>query len=575
METIVTDNHHLTSLVPNLLLFFGVAGLTVPLLQQLRLSPVLAYLFLGIVIGPYGLGQLSTNYAWLTYVTITDLETVQVLGELGIITLMFMIGLELSLSRLVTLKKYIFGLGSAQIIVTATLIFLIARQLDASVESSIILGAALALSSTAIVMKLLEDKGKLNRPIGSLCFSVLLMQDMAVVPILVLISSFSGSASDNVPLSLFTSIMIGLAAVMLILSFGRKILTPLINSVSKTRNPEWLIAFTVFFTMVCSAITEAVGSSLALGAFLAGLLVAETALRHEIEVTLNPLKGMLLGIFFLSVGMKVNIMTVLSQPFLIALLVVGIFILKASVILLLCRLFKLPQKHATQAAIYLSQPGEFALVILGGALTTRFMSEDTIELFLIVVSIAMILTPIVFNMAPKLYRVFYDEKGDQMEHLDMTQYEKPLVIIAGFGRVGQLLGRALVEEKIDYVGIDSRVDHVLNMRREGYNVVVGDARNIKLWQRLNPEDFLAAVIAIDDYEATHNIVNSIRSEWPVLPIIARTKDTIDLNILYAKGVRHIVAETLETSLSIARLLLQQLGVEEIVIEQHIAKLREH
>jgi monovalent cation:H+ antiporter-2, CPA2 family len=351
-----------------ILLFFGIAGVVVPLLQRLRMSPVLAYLLCGVVIGPYGLAAMADTYPWLSAVTIKELNTVQMLGELGIITLMFMIGLELSLGRLKELRRFIFGLGSAQILLTALVIFLIASWFDNALEAAILLGASFALSSTAIVMKLLEERHLSNRPVGVLCFSILLMQDLAVVPILVLATSFTGAADESISMTLLTSLGIGACTVLAMMMLGKRILAPLLQSVSTSRNAEWLAAFIVFIVIACAAITEAAGLSLALGAFLAGLLIAETEFKHEVEVIVSPLKGLLLGIFFLSVGMMINVEEILRQPFLLAISVVGIFTLKAAIIFPLCLWFKVPHRQAAEVSVYLAQPGEFALLILGVAM---------------------------------------------------------------------------------------------------------------------------------------------------------------------------------------------------------------
>ena len=236
MEPSATSVHLFTAVLSNILLFFGIAGVAVPLLQRLQMSPVLAYLLCGVVIGPYGLATLSDRYGWLSAVTIKEPDTVQMLGELGIITLMFMIGLELSLGRLKELKRYIFGLGSLQILVTALTIFLIAKWFDNSLEAAILLGASFVLSSTAIVMKLLEDRDLSNRPIGVLCFSILLMQDLAVVPILVLTASFTGTETDNIPATLLTALVLGAGTVLAIIMLGKRLLGPLLHSVSASRN---------------------------------------------------------------------------------------------------------------------------------------------------------------------------------------------------------------------------------------------------------------------------------------------------------------------------------------------------
>jgi monovalent cation:H+ antiporter-2, CPA2 family len=574
MEHATHSAHHLALMFSNILLFFGIAGVVVPLLQRLRMSPVLAYLLCGVIIGPFGLAALADRYPWLAAVTIKELGTVRMLGELGIICLMFMIGLELSLGRLRELRRIIFGLGSAQILLTALVIFLIAAWFGNSAEAAILLGASFALSSTAIVMKLLEERQLSNRPVGVLCFSILLMQDFAVVPILVLATSFTGAADESIGMILLTSLGVGVCTVLAMMLLGKRILAPLLRSVSTARNAEWLGAFIVFFVIACAAVTEAVGLSLALGAFLAGLLIAETEFKYEVEVIISPLKGLLLGIFFLSIGMMINVEEILRQPVLLALSVVGIFAVKAAIIFPLCRCFKVPSRQAAEASIYLAQPGEFALLILGVAKLGNLMPAPHVEFFLLVTALAMFATPVLFKCAPlaaKLSALL--SKGPEAEY-DIPQAGERVVIIAGFGRVGKLLGNALAEQQIAYIGFDNNAERVLALKRCGFRVIFGDAKKVELWQRLYSDLVIAAVIAIDDHDVTQPILKSIRAQWPLLPIIVRAKDTVDMAPLYDMGAKYVVAETLESSLSIARLLMQQLSTEDAAIEKIVRKLRD-
>jgi CPA2 family monovalent cation:H+ antiporter-2 len=562
---------HLTDILASLLLFFGIAGLAVPLLQRIRCSPVVAYLLCGVAVGPYGLAAFRDAYPALSYVTIAEFDTVQMLGELGIITLMFMIGLELSLDRLRELKRYIFGLGSAQILLTAGVIFLIASFFDNALEAAILLGASFALSSTAIVMKLLEDRQLSNRPVGILCFSILLMQDLAVVPILVLAASFVSAEGGNVGLELARALGLGACTVLVIMVAGKRLLAPLLSSISGARSVEWLTAFIVFLVVACAAITEAVGLSLALGAFLAGLLIAETEFKHEVEVIIAPLKGLLLGIFFLSVGMMIDVNEVLRQPVLLALSIFGIFLLKTALLFPLCLAFGVPRRQAAEASVYLAQPGEFALLILGVAMAGKLMPAEHVQFFLLVTALSMLLTPLLFRVAPWLGR---RAGGSIAADDDIVLTQERIVIIAGFGRIGRLLSHALTEQSIGYVAFDQNAEQVIALKREGYRVIYGDARKLDLWQRLHTDQVIAAVIAIDDHEATQGILKALRSKWPLLPVIVRAKDVADRTSLYDLGASHVIAETLESSLSIARLLMLQNGSEDSEIEKILHKLRE-
>ncbi len=575
MDDTVIEQSHVLDLVSDSLLFFGIAGLVVPLLQRLKVSPVLAYLLCGIAIGPHGFAALPGAREWLAPLTIEDKSTVEMLGELGIITLMFMIGLELSLERLRELKHYIFGLGSAQILVTAVVIFALARMFDNSPKAAVLIGASLALSSTAIVMKLLEDQRLANRPIGTLSFAILLMQDLAVVPILIVLASFAGAEQSGLG-EIFKILGIGAATVLAIFVLGRRIVKLLLGAVSTPRNAEWLTAFTGFFVVACAATTHAVGLSLALGAFLAGLLISETEFRHEVETIVGPLKGLLLGIFFLSVGMTIDVRGVASAPLLLAASVAGIYLVKAAILFPLCIAFKVPPARAAEAAVYLAQPGEFALLVLGAAMATHVIPVESAQFFLLMTTLAMMITPLLFKCAPLAVSLASRFQKSSTQDPEFPDADEHVVIIAGFGRVGQLLGNALDELKIPYVAFDNDVERVQLLRARGFRVVFGDARKLDLWQRLRGghADVIAAVIAIDDHAATHGVLKSIRGEWPLLSIIVRAKDTHEMERLYDIGADYVVVETLESSLRMARLVMENIGTEPTAIEKIIKNLWE-
>ena len=574
MEQAVADHHHLIDIIANILLFFAISGLVVPLLQRISISPVLGYLICGIIIGPFGIAQFSDVYAWLSYISIDEPGTVQVLGELGIITLMFMIGLELSFDRLKELRRFIFGLGSAQILITALIIFAIASLFDNSLQASILLGASFALSSTAIVMKLLEEKRLSSRPIGILCFSVLLMQDLAVVPILVLASSFTGDSETSIAMALGTSLLLGAVTVVVIYWLGKKVLTPVLQSISFSTAPEWLAAFIVFVVLACSALTHAAGLSLALGAFMAGLLIAETEFKHEVEVIINPLKGLLLGIFFLSIGMMIDLTEVMRHPALLSVSVLGIYFLKACIILLLCLAFRVPGRQAAEASVYLAQPGEFALMILGVAMATQLMPALDVQFFLLVTVVAMMLTPLLFKLAPLAgncgHRMF---GARETTPSSSTINGSNKVVIAGFGRIGQLIAKVLEEQHIPYIAFDHDGGRVQQLKKQHFHVIYGDARKKELWHHLIGENIEVAVIAIDDHHATKPILKSLRTQFPLLPVIVRSKNNEDLNALYDEGANEVVAETLESSLRIAQLLMEKLGNESEEVQRIIKKMR--
>ncbi len=573
MESVSVSSGHLMGVVSSALLLFGIAGLVVPLLQRLKISPVFGYLLCGIVIGPHGLAALPGIYEWVGFLTIKDTETIHTLGEFGIVSLMFMIGLELSFGRLRELRRFIFGLGSIQIVATAAVVFMVAQLFGNSVGASVLLGAAFALSSTAIVMKLLEDRHLASRPVGVLSFSILLMQDLAVVPILVFASSFTGGEGQSILQSIIASLAIGGATVLAIFVVGQRVIKVLFSQVSTSRSAEWLAAFTVFVVMACAALTHSAGMSFALGAFLAGLLIAETEFCHEVDVIVAPIKGMLLGIFFLSIGMVIDVGEIFTRPLLLLVSIFGIYLLKTAVLFPLCLLFKIPARDAFKTSIYLSQPGEFALLLLGVALASKLIPAQDGQFFYLLTASAMMLSPVLFRIEPFLSSRLFPDREQNSRQDEFPQGDERVVLIAGFGRVGQLLADALEAQHIAYIAFDHDAVRVSALRKEGYRVVYGDARKIELWQSLNHGHAIMVVIAIDTHDVIHSIIKSIRTKWPLLPIIARSKDTSDMKAYYDLGADHVVAETLESSLRMANLVMIQAGSEESDAERVIEKLR--
>lgn len=548
-------HHHLVPLLQHLLLFFGIAGLAVPLLQRLRLSSILGYLLCGVIVGPYGLGQWSGDYPWLQLFVVNDQETVQLLGELGIATLLFMIGLEMSFKRLRELRRYVLGLGNAQIVISAAAIGLVAYYFGNSLEMSILLGASLALSSTAVVMHVLHESNQLQRPIGTLCFSILLMQDLAVVPILILVTAFAGAGEGSISENLVYSLGVAVLAVSGIYILGRRALRMMLRAVSFTHNPEWLIAFALLLLVGFSYITFLSGLSLGLGAFLAGLLIADTEFRHEIEVIIEPLKSLLLGIFFLSVGMMIDVGAVFDTPFWIAFSVVGIMGLKAGVLYPLCRLFGSTRELSLRAAAYLAQPGEFGLLILSVAMSQQMIPAADGQFFLLVTAIALLLTPLIMHAAPWLTRV----AGVGTPPPDLAKAQERVVVV-GCGRVGQLVADLLEWAEQPYIAIEQDAQRISWLRQNGYHVVLGDARRPALWRHLDVANAKAIVIASDAPKTSQEIARIVKQTWPQVPVIARAADDSTSQRMQHLGVEELVSETLSLSVQLAQRLLRRLGM---------------
>jgi len=395
-------NADLIPLLYKCLMVFGIAGLIVPLFNRLHISPVLGFLLCGVALSPNLLLPIADDLGLWAEIVILDMKTVSLMGELGVLALLFMIGLELSYEKLKELKRYIFGLGSAQILVTGVVIMLIAMVFDNTLQTSIIIGIGFALSSTAIIMQLLKDYHMTRKSVGKMSFSILLMQDMAVVPILVMIGAFAAQSGDETatPILIIYSFAIAIAAVALIYFIGMRILQPILHRLIGTNKNEWLAAFSLFILCLIAVITHKIGLSAALGAFLAGLLIAETEFRDKIEEIIYPLKSILLGVFFISIGMMVDIVEVVSNPILLGLSVIGIFMVKGFTLYPLCRLFGIKHDFARDVALTLCQPGEFTLMIISVSLAVGLLPPDDAQFFLLVSVMGMMITPIVFRFIP-------------------------------------------------------------------------------------------------------------------------------------------------------------------------------
>ncbi len=541
--------------VGDVLLILALSGVVIPALQRFRVSPILGYLFCGLLIGPYSMGLLTETMPWANLFAITDVGMIHVLAELGVVFLLFMVGLKLSFSKLWELRRLVLGLGGLQVVITGLVISVIALQFGNTIETSILVGASLALSSTAIVMQVLMDRHMISQLTGRISFSVLLLQDLAVVPILVMVSFFSAKTEGgSAAILLMQSLMVAFAVVGGIFLFGKKLLRPFLYALSPAKNTEWLFAISLFIVIGTAGLTQSFGLSAALGAFLAGVLIGETEYKHEIGVMLDPVKGILMGIFFLSVGMSINVADLLANPMWVFLSVLGIFLIKMILFYPLALLFKVPHKQAMKSAIMLAQCGEFAFIIINLALMGNLLPEHDAQFFLLVAAVSLLLTPLTTKLSDVVAHFFDKAKGEKSSEIAVPPMEGH-ILIAGFGRVGHTLADILERKMLPYVAIDKDVSHVSKLREEGYPVIYGNARRIDLWRRLHGDHAKAIVITIDDHEVSEAVLHSLRKEWPLVPIIVRVEDTKAVEDYYRHGASVVVPETLEATLSLVNKLL--------------------
>lgn len=560
------EHHHGIPYLREVIVFLVAAGVMVPLFHRMRISPVLGYLVVGGAIGPFGLGLLAQTWPVLHWVVIDDLAGVQALAELGVVFLLFVIGLELSLERLWAMRRLVFGLGSLQIVVTGTIIGLVAWGFGNTVPASIVLGACLALSSTAIVMQLLMQRRRLGTPLGRSSFSILLMQDLAVVPILfvvgVLGAQMAGDAEGNLVVALALALAKAIATIAAIYVVGRVVLRPALRVAAQTRSPEMFMAAILLAVIGISAITGAAGLSMALGAFLAGLMLSETEYRHAALQAIEPFKGLLMGLFFVSVGMSLDLVTVAADALWLVGSVIGLYALKSAVLFTLFRLFGQARGDAAEAALLLGQAGEFALIVIGIALGAGLLDARTGNFMLLVTTLSMFMTPLAAKAGRALHRRFdraADTAGEGAPARSLPAQED-VVIIAGFGRVGQRVARVLDRAGLPWVAIERHVAAATRHHSEGRPVVVGDAGSPSLLHRLGAGHARALVVTMDDPAAARHVVRSLHAEFPALPLIARARDGAHAAELRAAGASEVIPEALEAALQLGDHVLAQLDV---------------
>ena len=538
------------------ILFLATAGVVVPLAARLRISPVLGFIGAGALLGPYGLGRLTPAFPWLSWFTIPNRSEVSHLAELGVVFLLFTIGIELSWERLRVLRRLVFGLGSTQVVTCAAAIAGIGLALGLPPVAALLAGIALALSSTAIVVPVLAGQKRLGSSSGRATFAVLLFQDLAVAPVLFTIAALDsqGSLISNLLVSLGQAAV----AIVVIVLAGRVAMRPLFQLVAQTRSPELFLAATLLIVIVAALLAAASGMSMALGAFIAGLLLAETEYRRAIEAIVDPFKGLLLGLFFVSVGMGLDVSTLVETPVAILVAASGVIAVKAGLIAALARLFRLPPRTCIETAVLLAPGGEFAFVMMGAAMAGGLLSHDVAQPILIVTTVTMIAIPGLARFARPLSRRIAPEVS--AVNLPNPQAEPGRVIIAGFGRVGQLVADMLSRHGVPYIAIDSNPALVFAQREAGRPVFYGDSASPLFLRTCGLDAARALVVTLDAPAASHAIVETVRGWRPDLTIVARARDARHAGELYEAGVTDAVPETIEASLQLSEAVLVDIGI---------------
>ena len=541
------------------LVILATAGILIPIVSRLGISPTLGYLVAGAILGPLGLGSFIHSYPWLYWFTVGEARNVEGIAQLGVVFLLFLIGLELSLQRLWTMRRYVVGLGGLQVLITAAVIDGVETAAGQPPAVALVIGLSLALSSTAIVLELLSKQERLTSSVGRTSFSVLLAQDLAVVPILVLVSILAAGPGRSVLTSLVSALVSAVIALGVIVVLGRLLMRPLFRLVASTRSRDLFIATVLFVIVSAGVIADRAGLSMALGAFVAGLLLAETEYRKAIEAAVEPFKGLLLGIFFFTVGMAIDYRELLREPLLLAASVVGLIATKALILLALGRAFRMSWAAAAETALLLGAGGEFAFVGIGMATAAGLIDPRVASFALAVTSVTMMLTPLLSYAGRRFGTRLRSNAAPPAELTAKPAGGQNHAIVVGYGRVGKVVCELLREHGVSYLAADLDAPAVTRDRRNGHDVYYGDAGDPKFLEACGLATAAGVIITIHTQSAIDEVVAHVRSLRPDILIVSRARDAAHASHLYSLGATDAVPETIEASLQLSEAALVGLG----------------
>jgi CPA2 family monovalent cation:H+ antiporter-2 len=546
----MANEFQITPALSDALTILAAAGVVIPTFARFRINPVIGFIIVGIVLGPFGLGALTGEYPWLEVVTMTDAEAIAPFAELGIVLLLFSIGLELSFRRLFAMRKMVFGIGAAEMLGTAALIggFLIA--VDWPTQSALWLSLALAMSSTALVLPISGTQG----PVGRAALSMLLFEDLALVPMLFLIGAAGGAATSSGGLG--TIALLGTLVILGILVAGRFLLPSLFAQAARSKKPELFLAISLLVVILSATLTASVGLSPILGALVAGLVIAETDYHSEVEVIIEPLKGLALGVFLISVGMRVDVVALLDEWALLLGALAGVLVVKAIVTSVLLRLSGARPGVAAETGVLMASPSETTLIVLGAAGAVGILTRDTVAFWSAATAIGLTITPLLASIGRWAARRV-DRRSIDKSELGVTQDR---TVIVGFGRVGRVVADMLDVHGRPYLAIENDIDGFIDARTAGYSVMFGDIARRELVEKLELGKAKAVVLTMDDPVLATRVAKRLREVHPDLPIIARARDTEHAARLYKAGVTDAVPEAVEASLQLSEAVLVDIGV---------------
>jgi glutathione-regulated potassium-efflux system ancillary protein KefC len=554
---------HAPAWLTNSLIYLGAAVLVVPLSRALGLGSIIGYLAAGIAIGPWGLGL------------VTNVEDILHFAEFGVVLMLFLVGLELEPKRLWSMRRPIFGWGSVQVLACAAVLFVPAMLAGASWQVSLVAALGLALSSTAIALQVLGERNLLPTSAGQAGFSILLFQDVAAIPILALLPLLAGGAgADSTGDGWLLDALKIVSVIAGIVLGGRLVIRPLLRWIAKSRTPEIFTAASLLLVVAIAALMQMVGLSMALGAFLAGVLLAESEYRRELETDIEPFKGLLLGLFFIAVGMSIDFGVIVRSPGLMAAIVVGLLVLKALVIYPVARLMGLPLQDRPIFTLLLAQGGEFAFVVFQAAAGSRVLTPEMASLLIGAVAISMLISPLLLVAIDRLLMPRF-MVGHTRQLEEISEPQSAPIIIAGFGRYGQIIGRLLNAQGLAATVLDHDADMIEAARSFGYKVYYGDASRLDLLRTAGAAKAKVLVVAVDDTQQSLSIVRLAQEHFPQLEIVARARDVTHWNELRDLGVMRVEREVFESSLRSGRTVLEVLGYPPTEARRQALRFRRH
>ena len=544
-----------TNGISDLLVILGAAGIVIPAFARLRITPIIGFILVGIMVGPMGLGSLVSMYPMLEWVTITNPEAIHPIGEYGIILLLFSIGLELSFRRLWKMRRLVFGVGAAQLFGAGLIIAAGLYIFGYGVTAAIGIGIALALSSTALVLPISGT----HSAVGKSALAMLLFEDLAIVPIIFVLGALAPQAGADSWSDLVTVLWQGGLVIVGMLVLGRFFLPRLFGQAARTKSPELFVSISLLVVIVASLATGAVGLSPIVGAMIAGLLIAETDYHNEVDVMTAPFKGLALGVFLISIGMQVDVRFVAANWAALVGAVAAVVLVKAAVTAGLLKLSGARTGTATETGVLMGSPSETTLIVLGVAGAAQIIDAATVNFWQVATAIGLTITPILARIGHDMSRrLELRESDDEVHEQDPTQ--EPRTVVIGFGRVGKLVADMLSMHGQPYVAIESNVDAVTTARRGGYKVIYGDISRPETLDKLSLGHAKALILTMDQPVLAEHIVKRVRQWLPDITIVARARDPEHAARLYQAGVTNAVPETLESSLQLSEAVLVDLGV---------------